>query len=99
MSYLTKQFHTQVLQGDCAIHLLLLLQEQHEETPFHVPQQVTGPIGIHTVVAHNCALLYAKEGTVRKALKQLQRGMKPQLNPTQGTPLHAFALKGPFGPS
>lgn len=60
-SYLTEQFHAQVLQGDGAIHLFFLLQEEHEEASFHVTQQVPGAIGIHAVVAHNRTLLHAEE--------------------------------------
>lgn len=61
-SYLSQQLHTEILQGDSAIHLLLLLQEQHEEPPFHVSQQIPRSVGIHTVVAHNGALLQRKQG-------------------------------------
>lgn len=61
-SYLSQQLHTQVLQGDGAVHLLLLLQEQHEEPPFHVSQQIPGSVGIHAVVAHDGALLQGKQG-------------------------------------
>lgn len=56
-AYLPKEFHTQILEGDGAVHLLLLLQKQHEEPSFHVSQQVAGTIGVHAIVTHNCALL------------------------------------------
>lgn len=105
-SYLTEQFHTQVLQGDRAVHLFLLLQKQHEEASFHVPQQVTGPVGIHAVVAHDCALLHAKEealGSHCNGTTSVHTGgeqphpqhasclLEPQPNPT---PRHSSCVEG-----
>jgi hypothetical protein len=40
-SYLSQEFHTEILEGDSAIHLFLLLQKQHEEPSFHVSQKVS----------------------------------------------------------
>lgn len=54
---LSKQLHMQVFECHCAIHELLLLQEQHEETPLHVPQQVSRAIWVNSVVTNNGALL------------------------------------------
>lgn len=72
LDYLPKQLHSQVLQGDCAIHLFLLLQKQHEETTLHVPQEVTGPVGIHTIVAYNCTLLCTEEGEITRTASLLE---------------------------
>lgn len=56
-AHLSQELHAEILEGDRAVHLLLLLQQQHEEPALHVPQQVTGAIGVHAVVTHNRALL------------------------------------------
>ena len=56
-AHLPKEFHTEILEGDSAIHLFLLLQKQHEEPSFHVSQQIARTIGVHSIVTHNCALL------------------------------------------
>lgn len=57
---LPEQLHMQVFERHCAVHELLLLQEQHKQTALHVSQQVAGAVGVHPVVTDNRALLQMK---------------------------------------
>lgn len=57
MVNLSKQLHMQVFERHSPIYQLLLLQEQHEEMPLHVPQQVSRAIWVDSVVANNGAML------------------------------------------
>lgn len=57
MEDLSQQLHVQVFERHRAIHQLLLLKQQHEQTPLHVSQQVARAVGIHPVVTDDGALL------------------------------------------
>lgn len=57
MKYLSEQLHMQVFERHGAVHQLLLLQQQHEQTTLHVSQQVARAVGVHTVVTDDGALL------------------------------------------
>lgn len=77
--HLSQELHTEILEGDRAIHLLLLLQKQHEEPALHVPQQVTGTIGVHAVVTHNRALLPRGRTVVRDEASSTTRAQTTPL--------------------
>lgn len=52
----------QVFERHCAVHQLLLLQQQHKQPPLHVPEQVAGAIGVNPVVTDDGALLQTGGG-------------------------------------
>lgn len=90
--YLSEELHTEVLEGDRAVHLLLLLQEQHEKPPLHVPQQVAGAIGVHAVVTHDSALL--PRGRQLLEMKRLPRAEHKPLPFPPTSPACAGATRG-----
>lgn len=57
---LPEQFHVQVFECHRAIHQLLLLQQQHEQTALHVSQQVARAVRVDPVVTDDGALLCAR---------------------------------------
>ena len=54
---LSEVFDLEILDAGRRVHLLLLLEQQHEEPTRHVAEQVAGTVRVHLAVARHRTLL------------------------------------------
>ena len=57
MTDLSEMFDLEILDAGRRVHLLLLLEQQHEEPTRHVAEQVAGTVRVHLAVARHRTLL------------------------------------------